>query len=137
MGERITFVFVLIVDSRSNIFWLVVTMVRIGHIERFVADTLKSKEFYVKSLGFEPVVAQPGGLEWVRSGEMEILLRPGVALNSADYRSGTALVLYADDLESYVNGLKSSGIEVSNADGDACATFRDPDGYWFQVVEMG
>ncbi|MBX3117955.1 MAG: VOC family protein [Fimbriimonadaceae bacterium] len=109
-------------------------MVRIGHLERFVKDTWASLRFYVDVLGFEPVVSQPGGLEWVKAGEMEILLRPGTPVSGDAYRMGSAIVLYADDLSGYLERLGANGVELSTGDGDECTTFQDPDGYWFQVV---
>ncbi len=112
-------------------------MIRIGHIERFVTDPTASRQFYCEILGFECVVSQPGGFEWVKAGDMEILLRPGTPHASEGYRAGTATVLYADDLESYVKSLSSKGVSLTHADGDECVTFQDPDGHWFQVVCPG
>jgi len=110
---------------------------KIGHIELFVADPLKSKEFYVEVLGFEEVAVQGGKFVWVKSGEIEVLLRPGRNLSPAQtyQQAAAAITLYCDDLEKTMKELEDRGLEFKGTDGsEKCPTFTDPDGNWFQLV---
>lgn len=50
--------------------------IRFGHIELFVASPQESKRFYRDVLGFEVTVEQGEDFIWLKSGEVEILLRP-------------------------------------------------------------
>ncbi|MBD3287028.1 hypothetical protein GF359_10265 [candidate division WOR-3 bacterium] len=111
---------------------------KIGHIELFVADPLKSKDFYVEVLGFEEVAVQGGKFVWVKSGEIEILLRPSASRPSPspDYQhTAQGITLYCDDLAKTMRRLKDRGLEFKGTDGsEKCPTFTDPDGNWFQLV---
>ncbi|MBN2379376.1 VOC family protein [candidate division WOR-3 bacterium] len=110
---------------------------KIGHIELFVADPLKLKDFYVDVLGFEEVAVQGETFVWVKSGDVEILLRPGRNPSPAKsyQQAAAAITLYCDDLEKVMEKLKSHGIEFKGYDGsEKCSTFTDPDGNWFQLV---
>jgi catechol 2,3-dioxygenase-like lactoylglutathione lyase family enzyme len=113
-------------------------MMRIGHIELFVTDPARARKFYEDVLGFELVETQGERIVWLKSGDALILLRPGTPHDaSADYqsaRSGT--VLYTDDLAAAMQTLRSRGLVFNGCDGsDACPTFTDPDGNWFQLVD--
>ena len=52
-------------------------MLRLGHIELFVADPVGSMPFYRDALGFELVEVQGDKVVWLKSGDTELLLRPG------------------------------------------------------------
>ena len=109
---------------------------KIGHIELFVKDPLASKEFYETVLEFEVVSAQGSDFVWVRSGEMEILLRKGKPSTSSAYESSNhAIVLYTDDLKATEQLLSGHGLQCqAMTDSDKCLTFTDPDGHWYQIV---
>ena len=109
---------------------------KIGHIELFVKDPLAAKEFYESVLGFEVVAVQGPDFVWVRSGEMEILLRKGDPSNSSQYEtSNNGIVLYTDDLQDTTNKLSERGLKLNKmSDPDKCWTFTDLDGNWFQLV---
>ena len=108
---------------------------RLGHLELFVRDPLRSRRFYEEVLGFE-VVAVQGGHVWVKSGSLEILLRPGDHTSGSSYNSSSsAIVIYTDDLRATRTLLEQRGVTFSGNDGsDKCPTFQDPDGQWFQLV---
>ena len=108
---------------------------RIGHIEMFVADTASAQEFYQHVLGFELVAAQSQNI-WLKLGETEVLLRPGKSLGAQTYSSsGTALVLYTNDLDATAAQLRERGLQFAGTDGSPkCLTFHDADGHWFQLV---
>ncbi len=111
---------------------------KLGHIELFVKNPLKSRDFYRDVLGFEEIAVQEGGFVWMRSGEAEILLRPGKNLNRTfDYQhASVGIVLYTGDLGTTSTELKSRGLTFQGTDGsDRCLTFTDPDGNWFQLVD--
>jgi catechol 2,3-dioxygenase-like lactoylglutathione lyase family enzyme len=113
---------------------------RIGHTELFVRNPQESKTFYVDVLGFELVSEQADGrLVWVRCGEHEILLRPGIPPEAPEiYRlTRAAVVLYSDNLDADVAQLKARGLAFEGDDGPGCPTFRDPDGNWFQLTNPG
>ena len=86
-------------------------------------------------LGFELVAVQGRNI-WLKLGETEILLRPGKSGSAETYaRSGTALVLYRDDLDATVAQLRERGLQFAGTDGSPkCLTFHDADGHWFQLV---
>jgi catechol 2,3-dioxygenase-like lactoylglutathione lyase family enzyme len=110
---------------------------KLGHIELFVADPARSGDFYERVLGFEVVSVQPRVI-WLKCGEVELLLRPGTRrLDAPAYnRSEVGIVLYTDDLEKTMTGLKSRGLQFRGTDGsESCPTFTDPDGHWFQLVD--
>jgi catechol 2,3-dioxygenase-like lactoylglutathione lyase family enzyme len=110
---------------------------KIGHIEVFVKEPLKAKDFYVDILGFEVVEVQGDNIVWLKLHDSLILLRPGEnKLQAKNYQSvNNALVLYTENLDSTVAELKSRGLEFKGTDGsDKCLTFTDIDGNWFQLV---
>jgi catechol 2,3-dioxygenase-like lactoylglutathione lyase family enzyme len=110
---------------------------KLGHIEIFVSDPLKSKDFYVDVLGFEVVAVQQKRFVWLRRDDREVLLRPGRAAAAASSYAGAAitLVLYTDDLPRTKRDLEARGLVFRGTDGtDRCPTFTDPDGNWFQLV---
>lgn len=110
---------------------------KLGHIEVFVKDPLKAKDFYVDVLGFEVEEIQQERFVWLRMGERGILLRPGKNKSKTDkYQdTGLAFVLFTDDLDKTADKLKSKGLEFKGSDGsDRCLTFTDNDGNWFQLV---
>lgn len=108
-----------------------------GHIEIFVKDSLKSKEFYINKLGFKLITVQKNKFVWLKSGGVEFLLRPGVNISKFDKynKSKMAIVLYTTELDKKSVELAMKGIEFKGTDGnDRCLTFTDPDGNWFQLV---
>ncbi len=111
---------------------------KFGHIELFVKEPLKTKDFYIDILGFNLDTIQHNKIVWLYKEDKIIMLRPGnpaaAAQNYQSARSG--LVLYTDDLEAEAAKLKSLGLEFKGTDGsDSCLTFTDPDGNWFQLVD--
>jgi catechol 2,3-dioxygenase-like lactoylglutathione lyase family enzyme len=111
--------------------------VKFGHLELFVVDSQKARDFYEGVLGFELVEVQ-GECVWLKLGAVEILLRPGTAQPPAsDYKhSHAAIVLYTDDLPRTRARLERQGLTFCGSDGTAnCPTFTDPDGHWFQLVD--
>ena len=110
-------------------------MMKLGHIELFVENPMKSKDFYVDVLGFELVVVQENQFVWVKSGVIEILLRPGKNASPPDTYSGAGIALYTDNVQSSAEQLRQRGLEFKGTDGsDSCLTFTDLDGHWFQLV---
>src|SRR5690606_12381062 len=113
------------------------TMLKMGHLELFVADPLVSKDFYINVLGFELVTIQDNQFVWVKSGDIEILLRPGRStIPTESYQTtDTGIVLYTDDVSASADSLRKRGLIFKGTDGsDGCLTFTDPDGHWFQLV---
>lgn len=109
----------------------------IGHIEIFVEDPLKSKEFYKDVLGFTIEDIQKDKYVWLKKGQTEILLRPRKNHLQIKNYQGTniGLVLYTDDLDKTVKELTSKGLNFKGTDlSEKCLTFTDPDGNWFQLV---
>lgn len=110
---------------------------KFGHVEIFVNDTMKSKDFYEKVLGFKVIEVQHKTFVWMKSGNQEFLLRPGKKnLKTSIYKdSDIGFVFYTEDLEQTKNELLSIGLEFKGIDGsDSCLTFTDLDGNWFQLV---
>ena len=110
---------------------------KLGHIELFVENPIQSKDFYVDVLGFDLVTVQENQFVWVKSGEVEILLRPGRStIPTESYQStDTGIVLYTDDVTATADKLRQHGLIFKGTDGsDSCLTFTDPDGHWFQLV---
>lgn len=111
---------------------------KFGHIEIFVKEPLKSKQFYIDILGFELVEIQHDTFVWLKSGDLLVLLRHGKGLESefSKYASSNiGLVLYTDNLEKIADKMRSMGLEFKGTDGsEKCLTFTDPDGNWFQLV---
>jgi catechol 2,3-dioxygenase-like lactoylglutathione lyase family enzyme len=111
---------------------------RFGHIEIFVNDPLKSRSFYEEVLGFHVVDVQGDQFVWLKTGAVEILLRPGKNSHPApDYQQAPAtVVLYTDNLAQSVSELKARGLVFKGFDGsEDCPTFTDPDGNWFQLAD--
>ena len=109
-----------------------------GHIEIFVSDPIKSKDFYTDVLGFQVQEIQLEQYVWLNLGSLTILLRPGKEqAASLNYQStNLGIVLYTDHLEHTQADLIDRGIEFKGTDGsDRCLTFTDPDGIWFQLVD--
>lgn len=110
---------------------------KIGHIEIFVKDPLRSKSFYNDILGFETIEIQQEKFVWLKLNEKVILLRPGNNdLKVNEYKkTNSAMVLYTNDLDKTKQELTSRGLIFTGTDGsDRCPTFTDPDGNWFQLV---
>lgn len=109
---------------------------KLGHIELFVRDPLKSKDFYTNVLGCELVDVQGDKFVWVKFGEREILLRRGDNASRAEnyQRAAVGFVLYTDNMAREVQRLESRGLRFSGDDG-GCPTFTDPDGHWFQLAD--
>ena len=110
---------------------------RLGHIEVFVTDPMRSKDFYESVLGFTVDTVQGGKFVWLTMGKSTVLLRPARRRQAADsyQEAGSAMVLYCDDLSAMRARLEEAGLEFRGTDGSPdCLTFTDPDGNWFQLV---
>lgn len=112
---------------------------RLGHIELFAADPQVTADYYIRFFGCEPVVQQAdGALVWIKSGEIELLIRPhGAAAEKATYlEGGPALVFYTSTLGEDRRRLAAAGVEQHGCDGqECCPLYRDPDGVWIQLVD--
>ncbi len=111
---------------------------KVGHIEVFVKDPLKAKDFYVDVLGFEIEEIQHEKFVWLKLNDFLIMLRPGEnRLQAENYqKANRAFVLYTDEFKKTVNDIKTRGLEFKGTDGsDECLTFTDIDGNWFQLVD--
>jgi catechol 2,3-dioxygenase-like lactoylglutathione lyase family enzyme len=110
---------------------------KLGHIELFVRDPLKSRDFYVSVLGFGLIDIQADKFVWIESGPISILLRPGTGeqIRSSYADASAGLVLYTSNLDSTAAELTARGLVFQGNDGSPkCLTFTDPDGHWFQLV---
>lgn len=105
----------------------------IGHVELPVKDPLVSLAYYVMTLEFELTANQADTFVWIKKGSIELLLRPGVPHPGPSAHDGVNLVLYSDDLRADVARLEARGVTFELADN--CYQFRDPDGYWWQLVD--
>lgn len=108
-----------------------------GHLEVFVPDPMRAKEFYRNVLGFEiGDIQHEGKVVWLVKDDFTLLLRPGSPAAAASYQEAPcAIVLYTDDLDAEVKALRNRGLVFKGTDGsDRCLTFTDPDGNWFQLV---
>ncbi len=107
-----------------------------GHVEVFVKDPLKSKDFYINILGFELIEVQSDKYIWLKLGDREILLRPGFKNHSSPTYQSTnmAFVIFTDDLNETIKIYKERGLVFNGDDGNCCPTFTDLDGNWFQLV---
>lgn len=105
------------------------------HVEIFVSDPLKAKDFYQNVLGFEVETIQKEKYVWMKMGEREILLRPrkGPGNTRPFHSSDSNMVLCSDDPVADLKRMKAAGLEVKGDDG-GCPTFTDPDGNWFQLI---
>lgn len=110
---------------------------RLGHIEIFVKEPLKSKDFYINVLDFKLEEIQHDKFVWLRQRESVILLRPGKNHFKADtyQKTNIAFVIYTDDIEKTLIDLHEKGVEIKGNDGEGCHTFTDPDGNWIQLVD--
>jgi catechol 2,3-dioxygenase-like lactoylglutathione lyase family enzyme len=109
-------------------------VVKLGHLEVFVADAVRSRDWYVAVLGAK-AVADQGAFQWVDLGGVELLFRPGAERSASSYReAGIAMVLYVDDLAAFRGVMESHGVVVTHGDEDACLTIQDPDGHWIQAT---
>lgn len=109
-----------------------------GHLEIFVQDPLKLKDFYTNVLGFEVIAVQGEGRNiWFKSGSMEILLRGGAEKNAAaGHDMSFDIVLYTDDFNGDAGRIKKAGVELSCREGESdCLYFQDPEGNWYQLVD--
>ena len=110
---------------------------RFGHIEIFVSDPMRSKEFYIDVLGFQLVENQNDQFIWLKNSTSLFLLRPlrNTTVTDTYQTAPNAFVLYTDDLDASRKQLESRGVEIRGTDGSPnCLTFTDPDGNWFQLV---
>lgn len=107
------------------------------HIEIFVSDPLKSKEFYENILGFKTEVVQKDKYVWMKMGEKEILLRPkdGSPNTRSFASSDSNIVLCSENPVAELKRMKDAGLEVKGNDG-GCPTFTDLDGNWFQLIGL-
>ena len=109
--------------------------IKIGHIEVFVADASRSRDWYVRALG-ATAASDQGEFQWVEIGGTEILLRPGKGAPGGGYKdSAMAFVLYVEDAAAFKTELQNKGVAVTHGDNDECLTFQDPDGHWIQAVQ--
>jgi catechol 2,3-dioxygenase-like lactoylglutathione lyase family enzyme len=110
---------------------------KLGHIELFVNDPSKSKDFYTRVLGFGLTDVQADKFVWIETGSISILLRPGKSRDTkGNYGDATSgMVLYVENLDRVAQELTARGLEFQGNDGSPrCLTFTDPDGHWFQLV---
>ena len=110
---------------------------RFGHIEVLARDVKRSVEFYKAILGFEVTVEQGPDFVWLQKGDLEILIRPGVAGETVGKyeHARTGFVLYTEDVLKMKAELEERGLEFKGTvDSEKCFTFTDPDGNWFQLV---
>lgn len=110
---------------------------QLGHIEIFVSNIEKSREFYEKILGLKLIENQDDEFLWFRVGDIEILLRPGGGRPASEsyQQAPTGFVFYVGDVQATAEQLRAQGLEIKGTDGSPdCLTFTDPDGNWFQLT---
>jgi catechol 2,3-dioxygenase-like lactoylglutathione lyase family enzyme len=109
---------------------------KFGHIELFVQDPQKSKEFFIDVLGLELVAEQGDNTIWLKIGETEFLIKKGNVVKFPTYQeSNFGIVFYTNNLESTKSKLEQRGLDFKGIDGSPkCLTFQDTDGHWFQLV---
>lgn len=105
---------------------------RIGHIELPVSDPRSSARFFADVLGFQ-IEIDDEDVSWVRLGGFELQLRRGRPHVIDHDEDAVNLVLYSEDVTSGVNRLHAAGVTTSERAN--CHHFRDPDGYWWQLVD--
>ena len=107
----------------------------IGHLEIFVKDPLKAKDFYIDVLGFELEEIQGEKVVWLKMNDKPILLRPGENTHPAEtyHKANIAMVIYTDDMQGTLDTYVKRGL-VIKGDDTGCPVFTDPDGNWFQLV---
>jgi catechol 2,3-dioxygenase-like lactoylglutathione lyase family enzyme len=114
---------------------------RFGHIELFVRDPVRARDFYVEVLGFSVTDEQgpedgPPRFIWLELDGSEILLRPGAPNESPTFGNATSnIVFYTRHLEASARALRQRGLVFQGEDGPGCLTFTDLDGHWFQLVQ--
>jgi catechol 2,3-dioxygenase-like lactoylglutathione lyase family enzyme len=111
---------------------------KLGHIELFSPNPDRLSEFYIQKLGFTLVANQSHGFIWLKSGALEILIRPGDPMKNANRyeESRFGFVLYTEDIQAALERLEQAGIVIKGTvDSQKCYTFTDPDGNWFQLVD--
>lgn len=106
-----------------------------GHIEIFVKDPIKSKDFYIDVLGFELEEIQGENIVWLKLKNLPVLLRRGKNSHPAEtyQKANIAMVIYTDNLTGTLDTYISRGLEIKGDD-TGCPVFTDPDGNWFQLV---
>ena len=111
--------------------------IKFGHIEIFVKEPLKSKDFYMNVLGFELIEVQHEKVVWLQSNGQTILLRPSNNNYIAEtyQQTNIALVIYVEDLEKALKDMTGKGVVFKGNDGVNCYTFTDLDGNWIQLVD--
>jgi catechol 2,3-dioxygenase-like lactoylglutathione lyase family enzyme len=114
---------------------------KLGHLELFVADPRRSRDFYRDVLGFTVIAEQQQStFIWLSLGDREILLRPAhgapAPTTLSNYRqASSAIVIYTDDVPAEMARLQQRELLFRGDDGSPhCPTFADPDGHWFQLV---
>ena len=107
----------------------------LGHIELPVRDPLASLAYYVDTWGFELVANQGDRFIWVKKGSIELLLRPGSPFPGPSHKDSINFVLYSDDVVRDVAAATARGVSFTKRAN--CHHFRDPDGYWWQLVDPG
>jgi predicted enzyme related to lactoylglutathione lyase len=107
----------------------------LGHIEIFVKDPLRSKDFYIDVLGFELEEMQGDSIVWLKMKDRPVLLRPGGNSNPAEayQKANIAMVIYTDDVKGTLDTYISRGLNI-RGDDTGCPVFTDPDGNWLQLV---
>jgi len=113
--------------------------VQIGHIEVFVRDLRVARDFYIDILGCHPTEPDSDHVAWLTLGEQLLLLRPGEPRKTVERYDQTSLgfVLYTADLDETRAELEARGLVFEGTDGSPrCLTFTDPDGNWFQLVDL-
>ena len=121
----------------------------------FVDNPERALQFYVDKLGFEQRadVELDGGLRWTEVAPANaavalVLVHPSLTTMGAERASWarqrigepTGVVLETEDVEAAYRELRARGVEFTggpapHAWGAAAATFRDPDGNEFLLVE--
>ncbi len=104
----------------------------INYIEFSVGDVARSKAFYGKAFGWEFTDYGPNYAEFA-SGE----LRGGFAGSETVTPGGPMVVLYGDDLDDVMAGIKAAGGTITKPTyefpGGERFHFTDPDGYELAV----
>lgn len=108
---------------------------KLGHIEIFAKDPLKSMDFYINVLGFELEEIQGRGIVWLKLNDKTVLLRHGGNSYPAEtyQKTNIAMVIYTDDVKETLDTYISRGL-VIKGDDTGCPVFTDPDGNWLQLV---
>jgi len=112
--------------------------VKFGHLEIYSSDPKVAQKFYCDVLGFKIEAVQNEQFIWLKKGEMEILIRPGIPPPpvSRYEEAPTGFVFYTNNLDETLKNLVDRGLEIKGTvDSSKCYTFTDPDGNWFQLVD--